>query len=99
DVDIPGVQEANGIPVKLHQVRIKGDLRDVVEDVAQDFAKQGLYMQPVLKQPQLTSQTQVTALDPNRFISYTALIQPEKKSGTCLVVLGEANIGLAAAMK
>jgi hypothetical protein len=99
DIDMPGMQESNGIPVRLHAVRVKGDLVDTVEDVAEGFVRAGLWMEPVLKQPQLSAETQVTALDWSRFISYTALIQPDKRTGTCMVILGEANIGLGAAMK
>ncbi len=96
EIEMPGLQESNGIPVKMHQVRIKGNLRDVVEDAVDQFEKQGLYMEPVTKQPQLTAETQVTALDPYRFISYTVLIKPHKPSGTCEVILAEANIALGA---
>ena len=99
EVEMPGLQESNGIPVKLHEVRIKGDLRDVMEDVVDQFTRQGLYLEPVTKQPQLTAETQITALDWSRFISYTVLIKPDKRSGTCSVVLAEANLGLAAAMR
>ena len=99
NIDMPGMQESNGIPVKLHAVRVKGDLIDTVDDVSKGFVRAGLFMEPVLQQPQMTAETQVTALDWSRFISYTAIIEPDKRTGTCLVVLGEANIGLGAAMK
>ena len=98
DIDIPGVQESNGVPVKLHAVRVKNDLRGVLEEIVGSFEKQGLYIQPVDQQQQFTAETAVTALDVDRFISYTAIIRCER-NGICSVVLGEANVGLAAAMR
>jgi hypothetical protein len=98
EVAMPGVQESMGVPVKLHSVRVKNNLRGVLEEIVGSFERQGLYIQPVDTQPQFTAETAVTGLDMDRFISYTALIRCEK-SGICTVVLGEANIGLAAAMK
>lgn len=98
EVSMPGVQESMGVPVKLHSVRVKNNLRGVLEEIVGSFEKQGLYLQPVDQQPQFTAETAVTGLDMDRFISYTAIIRCEK-SGICTVVLGEANIGLAAALK
>jgi hypothetical protein len=95
NIDMPGQQESGGVPVKLHAVRVKNNLRGVLDQVVDSFLKQGLYMQPLNQQAQLTAETQVTALDTERFISYSAIIRPEP-GGVCTVVLGEANIGLAA---
>lgn len=98
DIDIPGLQESNGVPVKLHAVRVKNDLRGVLEEIVGNFQKQGLYIQPVDQQQQFTAETAVTGLDVDRFISYSAIIRCERK-GVCTVVLGEANVGLAAALR
>jgi hypothetical protein len=98
NIEMPGMQESGGIPVKLHAVRVKNNLRGVLEELVNDFVKQGLYMQPFDQQAQFTAETAVTGLDTERFISYTAIIRPEN-GGFCTVVLGEANIGLAAVNK
>jgi len=99
NIEMPGMQESQGIPVKLHAVRVKNNLRGVLEEVVDEFQKQGLYIQPIDQQPQFTAETAVTAVDTDRFISYSAIIRCEPKLGICTVVLGEANIGLAAALK
>lgn len=92
EVPVDGIQMVNDVPVKLHGVVVKGRLADVVEEVYTHFLKSGLYMQPIEKQDQMLRQVQVTALDDYRAISYTAMVDgfPD---GTCMVMLGEANIG------
>ncbi|MBL8954528.1 MAG: hypothetical protein JNK82_27360 [Myxococcaceae bacterium] len=98
NIEMPGIQESQGIPVKLHAVRVKNNLRGVLEEIVGSFEKQNLFIQPIDQQPQITAEMAVTGLDSDRFISYTAIIRCER-GGYCTVVLGEANIGLAAAMK
>lgn len=92
EVPVDGIQMVNDVPVKLHGVVVKGRLADVVEEIYVHFLKSGLYMQPIEKQDQMLRQVQVTALDDYRAISYTAMVDgfPD---GTCMVMLGEANIG------
>ncbi len=89
---IDGIQMVNDVPVKLHSVTVKGRLADVVEEIYLHFVRSGLYMEPINKQDQPLRQVQVTALDSERAISYTAMVDA-MVDGTCMVVLGEANIG------
>jgi hypothetical protein len=95
-IEMPGLQESNGVPVKLHNLQVKSNLMDIVADLLEQFQTQGLYMRDFRDQEQQLAQTQVTAYDPYRQISYTALIEC-RKSSPCTVILGEANIGLGLA--
>jgi hypothetical protein len=92
DVDVPGVMLATGIPVKMHAVVSKRHYQDVAAYVVKSFEKQGLYIAPPSHQPQVTREPQLTGLDPQRKISYTVILQPNK-DGTTTVILGEANLG------
>ena len=91
-IPIDGVQTVDDVPVKLHAVTVKGRSEDIAKELIAHFLKSGLYMVPFDKQDQPLRQLQVTALDHNRSISYTALID-QQADGNCTVVLGEANIG------
>lgn len=95
-IEMPGLQESNGVPVKLHSLRIKSNLQDILDDLIDQFQRQGLFMRDFPLQEQPVAQTQVTAFDPHRLISYTAIIECIK-SQVCTVVLGEANIELGVA--
>lgn len=92
EIPIDGIQTVNDTPVKLHGIVVKGRLADVIEELYINFLKAGLYVQPIEKQDQVLQQVQVTGLDSYRAISYTAMVDPSP-DGTCLVMLGEANIG------
>ncbi len=98
DIEMPGVVMSNGFPVKMHAFRVKATEQEVFEELLQNFQDQGLYLQTPEKQAQPTKQTQVTALDYQRFISYTAFVEPHP-DGTCTVMLGEANIALGLKMR
>lgn len=91
EMPIDGVQVVNDTPVKLHAVIVKGRLEDVVEELYVHFLKSGLFMVPLQKQDQPLRQLQITALDHDRAISYTAMVDG-LADGTCMVMLGEANI-------
>jgi hypothetical protein len=90
-IDIPGIVMSNGFPVKMHALRVKQTEDEVFHELADQFQSQGLYVKPMAQQPQLLKQWQLTGLDGDRGISYTAFVEPHK-DGTCTVVLGEANI-------
>lgn len=91
ETPIDGIQVVNDTPVKLHSVIVKGRLEDVVEEIYVHFLRSGLFMVPLHKQDQPLRQLQVTALDHQRAISYTAMVDG-LADGTCMVMLGEANI-------
>jgi hypothetical protein len=90
-IEIPGIVMSNGFPVKMHALRVKQTEDAVFHELGEQFVSQGLYVKPMAKQPQLFKQYQLTGLDGDRGISYTAIVEPHK-DGTCTVVLGEANI-------
>ncbi|MHB8875658.1 MAG: hypothetical protein ACYC8T_18385 [Myxococcaceae bacterium] len=89
DIDIPGVQETNGVPVKLHVVVVKARLEDVMMHFEESFARQGLYVKPS-KLPGMQGVPQVTGTDPETFIAYTVIFRPNG-DGTVTLVLGETN--------
>lgn len=92
EIPVDGIQMVDDVPVKLHGVVVKGRIADVVEELYTHFVKSGLYVQPIEQQDQMFRQVQVTALDQHRAISYTAMVDG-MADGTCMVMLGEANIG------
>jgi hypothetical protein len=94
-IEIPGVQEANNVPVKLQSLQVKSNLQDILYDLIDQFRSQGLYMREFLDQEQPLAQTQITAYDTFRRISYTAIIEC-LSDRPCTVMLGEANVGMAA---
>lgn len=94
DMPIDGPQVANDVPVKLHSLLVKGRREDVMLEILDHFRASGLYVQKFSEQAQLTQQLQITALDEQRALTYTAMVDG-LANGTCMVVLGEANIGMA----
>jgi hypothetical protein len=94
-IEIPGVQEANNVPVKLHSLVVKSNLKDILYDLIDQFQSQHLYMRDFLDQEQPLAQTQITAYDTFRGISYSAIIEC-LRDRPCTVMLGEANVGMAA---
>ncbi len=92
EVPIDGIQMVNDTPVKLHSVIVKGRLEDVIDELHIHFLRSGLFMVPLSEQDQPLRQVQVTALDQSRAISYTAMVDG-LADGTCMVMLGEADIG------
>lgn len=95
---VDGTVDVDGIPVRMHGVKVKGGLVDTLRDLRDEFIRQGLWMQDFGKQPQLASQTQITAFDPDRFISYTAIVEP-LPDGNCRVIIGEANLAVGAQVR
>jgi len=94
EMPVVGTQVVNDVPVKLHSLLVKGSREDVMIEILDHFRASGLYVEDPSKQAQPMRQLQITGLDQERAISYTAMVDamPDK---TCMVVLGEANIGMA----
>lgn len=92
NVEMPGTQEVDGVPVKLHGVYVKARPEEVIRELVGAFQAAGLYLDD--KQDQPFRQLQVTAVDTDRGISYTALIQGYT-NGQSFVVLGEAHLAMA----
>ncbi|WP_224240124.1 hypothetical protein [Hyalangium gracile] len=90
-VEVPGVLRADGIPVKLRSVRSAERPEVILQHMVDRFERWGFYIPPDHHRTQLTREPQLTALDTERFISYTFVLQPNP-DGTTTVVLGEANL-------
>jgi len=89
ELEVPGVMRADGIPVKLRSVRSKERPEVILQHMVDRFQAWGFYIPP--KRTQWLREPQLTALDTDRLISYTFVIQPNP-DGTTTVVLGEANL-------
>lgn len=94
ELPIDGPQVANDVPVKLHSLIVKGRREDIIIEILDHFRTSGLYVQDPKEQAQPMRQLQITGLDRDRAISYTAMVDAAR-DGNCMVVLGEANIGMA----
>jgi hypothetical protein len=91
-IAVPGTLEANGVPIRLRAVKSTWKVEDLMGHVARSFAKAGLYIPPPAHQLQMVREPTLTALDPDRQISYTAFFQPNP-DGTTTVIMGEGNVG------
>ncbi len=89
EADVPGMLQANGLPLKLRAVRSKLSLRELTDHFTATFEKAGLYLPPA---EDLTAPgPHVTGYDPKKHISYTALFQPNT-DGTVTVILSEVYV-------
>jgi hypothetical protein len=93
-VDVPGVMRANGVPVKLRSVKSAERPEVILQHLVDRFQAAGFYIPPDKHRTQWLSAPQLTALDPDRLISYTFVLQANP-DGTTTVILGEANLGQA----
>jgi hypothetical protein len=89
-VEVPGIMKADGIPVKLRSVKSAERPEVILQHMVDRFEAWGFYIPP--KRTQWFKEPQLTALDTERLISYTFIIQPNP-DGSTTVVLGEANLG------
>ncbi|MBZ4419658.1 hypothetical protein [Myxococcus sp. RHSTA-1-4] len=90
-VDVPGVMLADGVPVRLKAVRSKEKPEPLLQHIVDRWEAWGLFIPPVEHQPQTLREAQITALDPERLITYTVIFQPNP-DGTTTLYLGEANM-------
>lgn len=90
-VDVPGVMLANGIPVRLKAVRSAEKVEPLIQHVVDRWIEWGLYLPPPEHQPQTLREATLTAVDPERLITYTVIVQPNP-DGTTTLYLGEANM-------
>ncbi len=90
-VEVPGVVEGMGTPVKLHAVRTKLKLLDIMGYMDREFAKARLYVAPRKDLTMLTSDPQLHGFDPFRKIGFSVIYQPNA-DGTTTLILGEAHL-------
>jgi hypothetical protein len=93
-VEMPGVMRADGIPVRLRSVKSAEKPEVILQHLVDLFEAAGFYIPPDKHRTQWFQEPQLTALDTERLISYTFLLQPNP-DGTTTVILGEANLGMA----
>jgi hypothetical protein len=90
-VDVPGVMMADGVPVRIHAVRSSEKPQVLLQHVVDRFEAWGFFIPPIEGQAQPFREPQITALDMERLVSYTAIFQPNP-DGTTTVLLGEADL-------
>ncbi|MCY1017674.1 hypothetical protein [Pyxidicoccus sp. MSG2] len=90
-IDVPGVMLADGIPVRMKAVRSAEKIEPLMGHIVDRWVEWGLYVAPPEQQPQKLREPMLTALDPERFITYTVIFQPNP-DGTTTLYLGEADM-------
>ncbi|MFP2907399.1 hypothetical protein ACLESD_20595 [Pyxidicoccus sp. 3LFB2] len=90
-IDVPGQMLANGIPVRLKAVRSAEKPEPLLQHIVDRWIEWGLFIPPPEQQKQTLQEVQLTAVDPERFITYTVILQPNV-DGTTTLYLGEANL-------
>lgn len=90
EIDIPAVMKADGVPVRLHVMRSKLSVQQLLETFANAFVHAGFYVARVQKRH--LAEPHVTGLDWRGLVSYTAILSPNA-DGTTTCMLGEAAVG------
>ncbi len=86
EIDIPGEVRANGVPVALHALVVRGAPAQLGDFYRRSFINQGLYVAAGQNLEQ-----GVTGYDDLNRRSYTVILQ-KKEDGLCTVVLGQADL-------
>jgi len=90
ETEIPSVVRADGVPVRLHVMRSKLGVQQLLSVFGSAFRGAGFYVAEVQKRH--IAEPHVTGLDWRSLISYTAILSPEA-DGTTTCLLGEAALG------
>ncbi len=90
EIDIPAVVKADGVPVRLHVIRSKMGIEELLQTYATAFEQAGFYI--ALKQKRIVAEPHITALDWRTRISYSAIFSPNA-DGTTSCLFGEAAMG------
>jgi hypothetical protein len=90
-VEVPGTMMADGIPVRMRAVRSTEKPEVLLQHVVDRFEAWGFYLPDAEGQAQPFREPQLTALDWERLVSYTAIFQPNP-DGSTTVFLGEADL-------
>lgn len=88
-VEVPGVMESEGLPMKLHAVRSKLRRDLLMEHVYRSFENANLYIAPY--QPQVSSDPQLTGLDTDRMVAFTVFFQANP-DGSTTAILAESHL-------
>ncbi|QSQ20998.1 hypothetical protein JY651_38220 [Pyxidicoccus parkwayensis] len=90
-IDVPGMMLADGIPVRMKAVRTAEKIEPLMQHIVERWVEWGLYVAPIEQQPQKLQEPMLTALDPERLITYSVIFQPNP-DGTTTLYLGEADM-------
>lgn len=90
EIDVPDVIRTDGVPVRLHIIRSKVGVQQMLQLYATAFDNAGFYI--ANHQKRVVAEPHITALDIRTKISYSAIISPNA-DGTTSVLLGEAALG------
>ena len=93
-VPVHGGLEAAGIPVRAWEVISSAKPEELLAHFAGSFERAGLYVPPPAHQARVRRAFQLSGLDVERLIAYSALLR-SNNDGTTTVILGEANVGAA----
>jgi hypothetical protein len=91
-LDVPGRTQALGMPVSIHAVRSAESVPVLEAHFRRQFQEAGLFLPPRAHVAPVSSEVQVTGLDPDTFIAYTVFLQPNP-DGSTTVLLTEAFLG------
>lgn len=90
-IEVPGTVEGQGVPMKLHAVKSKASVPDLMAHFRRAFAAAQLYVPPDDHITQVTGNPLLTALDPATKVNFTVIFQPNP-DGTTTVILAEAHL-------
>ncbi|HEX8437433.1 MAG TPA: hypothetical protein VF697_20155 [Archangium sp.] len=88
-IEVPGRTEALGMPVSIHAVRSGEKVGTLERHFRRQFQEAGLFLPPPQHVVPVTREVQVTGLDPDTYIAYTVILQPNP-DGSTTVLLTEA---------
>ncbi|MFL5348467.1 MAG: hypothetical protein ACJ8AT_27030 [Hyalangium sp.] len=90
-VDSAGVQVSDGVPITLQMALSKEPVEVLLQHFANSFQKAGFFIPPDREQVQAMREPQLTALDPERMVSYTVIFQPNPDN-TVTLILGTSDL-------
>lgn len=94
-VDVAGVQQARGIPVKLEAATSRLSAPELLRYFAGRFRERGLFIPPAKDQLVVEGALQLTALDVERLLSYTVLLRPLPDGRGTQVLMSTADLDAA----
>jgi hypothetical protein len=94
-VDVAGVQQARGIPVKLEAATSRLPAPELLRYFAGRFRERGLFIPPEKDQLVVAGALQLTALDVDRLLAYTVLLRPLPRGRGTQVLMSTADLEAA----
>jgi hypothetical protein len=91
-VPVHGVLEAAGVPIQAWEVVSDASVDELVRHFARRFEEAGLYVPPAADQARMRNAIQLSAVDPERGVTYTVMLRPTN-AGTTKLILGQADFG------